>query len=138
MSESRRNTMRFPLELPALLRWQVGRLVQTVRTNTKNISRSGLYLLMEKNHQPSSKIEFEVELPTTSAGGGSTLLRGKGRLIRREDLGNQKSGIVARIDRCELVTTIPPAVTGDSGKARASVSLSRNPKSAADRPAASR
>src|SRR3990172_11063542 len=110
--------MRFPLELPALLRWQVGRLVQTVRTHTKNISRSGLYLLMERNQQPSSKIEFEVELPAPKTGGPGARIRGRGRLIRREDLGAKKSGFAAVIDRYELITTTPLGAPENFGKAK--------------------
>jgi len=68
MTEPRRRSTRFPLEFPALLRWQVGRLVHTVRTNTKNISRSGLYIFLKRDQQPSSRIEFEVELPPTTTG----------------------------------------------------------------------
>ena len=105
MKECRRRSIRFPLEFPALLRWQVGRLGQTVRTHTKNISRSGLYLMMQRDYQPSSRVEFEVELPPTPTGEAGALLRGKGRLIRREDLGNQVSGFAAVIDRYEFITT---------------------------------
>ena len=108
MKECRRRSTRFPLEFPALLRWQVGRLVHTVRTNTKNISRSGLYILMKKDQQPASRVEFEVELPPSSTGGNGALLRGKGHLIRREDLSNQVSGVAAAIERYEFITTTVP------------------------------
>jgi hypothetical protein len=114
MKESRRST-RFPLEFPALLRWQVGRLVHTVKTSTKNISRSGLYILMGGDQQPGSRVEFEVELPPTSPGESGAVLRGKGHLIRREDLGNQISGVAAAIERYEMITT-SPAVPGNLHK----------------------
>jgi hypothetical protein len=104
MKESRCST-RFPLEFPTLLRWQVGRLVHTVKASTKNISRSGLYIFMKRDQQPGSRVEFEVELPPTAAGGPGALLRGKGHLIRREDLGNQISGVAAAIERYEFITT---------------------------------
>lgn len=105
MKECRRHSIRFPLEFPARLRWQVGRLPRTVRTQTKNISRSGLYLLIQRDQQPSSRIEFEVDLPPSPTGEAGALLRGRGRLIRREDLGNQVSGFAAVIDRYEFITT---------------------------------
>lgn len=109
MKECRRRSTRFPLEFPALLRWQAGRLVHTIRTSTKNISRSGLYILMKKDQQPASRIEFEVELPPSSSGEPGALLRGKGYLIRREDLGNQVTGVAANIERYEFITTTVPA-----------------------------
>ncbi|MGH9783840.1 MAG: hypothetical protein ACRD88_06600, partial [Terriglobia bacterium] len=80
-----------------------------VRTNTKNISKAGLYILLKPDQQPSARIEFEVELPPTSTGEPGAILRGKGRLIRREDLGNQVSGFAAAIDRYEFISTaVPP------------------------------
>ena len=105
IKECRRRSTRFPLEFPALLRWQVGRLVHTVKTSTKNISRSGLYILMKQGHQPSARVEFEVELPPSSSGESGALLRGKGHLIRREDLGDQVTGVAAAIERYEFLTT---------------------------------
>ena len=109
MTECRRRSTRFPLEFPALLRWQVGRLIHTVRTNTKNISKAGLYILLKPDQKPSARIEFEVELPPTSTGEPGAVLRGKGRLIRREELGNQISGFAAAIDRYEFISTsVPP------------------------------
>jgi len=105
MTEPRRRSTRFPLEFPALLRWQVGRLVHTVRTNTKNISRSGLYIFLKRDQQPSSRIEFEVELPPTTTGEPGAILRGKGHLLRREELANQVSGYAAVIDRYEFLST---------------------------------
>lgn len=108
MTECRRRSTRFPLEFPALLRWQVGRLAHTVRTSTKNISRSGLYILVKRDQQPAARIEFEVELPPASTGEPGAILRGKGRLLRREDLGNQVSGFAAAIDRYEFVSTAAP------------------------------
>ena len=114
MTECRRRSTRFPLEFPALLRWQVGRLVHTIRTSTKNISRYGLYILLKRDQQPAPRIEFEVELPPTSTGEPGAILRGKGRLLRREDLGNQVSGFAAAIDRYEFITTgQPPAANPD-------------------------
>jgi len=105
MKECRRRSTRFPLEFPALLRWQAGRLVHTVKTSTKNISRSGLYILMRPDQQPSSRVEFEVELPPTSAGEPGAVLKGRGHLIRREDLGDQITGVAAAIERYEFITT---------------------------------
>ena len=122
MKECRRRSTRFPLEFPALLRWQAGRLVHTVRTSTKNISRSGLYILMKKDQEPASRVEFEVELPPTSTGEPGALLRGKGHLIRREDLGNQVSGVAAAIERYEFITTsVPAGNLQKAGKSEADV-----------------
>jgi hypothetical protein len=68
---------------------------------------------MRKDQQPSSRVEFEVKLPPTSTGEPGALLRGKGHLIRREDLGNQVSGVAAAIERYEFITT---SVSGNPQK----------------------
>ena len=127
MSDSRRRSTRFPLEFPALVRWQVGQLVETVKTQTKNISRSGLYLLMEKDQSPSSKIEFEVELPPPPTGGSGALLRGRGHLVRREEIGETQTGVVAVIDRYEFITTTPPGATEEPEKPSPAAPPGRNP-----------
>ena len=126
MTECRRRSTRFPLEFPARLRWQAGHLIHTERTYTKNISRSGLYLLMQRDHQPDSRIEFEVELPASQTGEPSALLRGKGRLIRREDLGNQVSGFAAVIERYEFIATNLPAASETPGEAKPPEPAARN------------
>ena len=133
MKECRRRSTRFPLEFPALLRWQVGRLVHTVKTNTKNISRSGLYIHMRPDQQPGSRVEFEVELPPTSSGEPGALLRGKGHLIRREELGNQVTGVAAAIERYEFITTSVTAAGNlhRTAKPAASVGRRRLPKKCA-------
>lgn len=127
MTEYRRRSIRFPLEFPALLRWQAGRLVHTVRTNTKNISRSGIYILLKRDQQPSPRIEFEVELPPTSTGEPGAVLRGKGRLLRREDLGNQVSGFAAAIDRYEFISTGLPSAANLDQQAEPVNPAARNP-----------
>ena len=126
MTECRRRSARFPLEFPALLRWQVGRLMHTVRTRTKNISRSGLYLQLQDAHQPNSRIEFEVELPPSPTAETGALLRGKGRLVRREDLGNQVSGFAAVIERYEFIATNLPAASETPGEAKPPEPAARN------------
>ena len=106
MKESRRSDGRFPLQCPALIRWHVGRTVRTIRTNIKNISRSGLYILLSKGQQPPSSVEFEVELPPPISGVPGALLWGKGHLIRKEALGDQISGFAVAIDRYQIRTTL--------------------------------
>ena len=102
---SRRTALRFPLELPALLRWEEGDRICTLQTQTKNLSSSGMYLLVGPQHQPASSIEFEVQLPAEMAGGA--VLRGKGRLVRREQLTNERVGLAAVIDQYEFSSNSP-------------------------------
>lgn len=102
MKNNRRRSTRFSLELPALVHWEEGSDTRSVQTRTKDISSSGMYLLLEKQYRPNSCIQFEVQLPNSLGADSGTVLFGKGRLIRQEPLGNQQIGLAAVIERCEI------------------------------------
>ena len=82
--------------------------------------------MVQRDHKPSSRVEFEVELPPSPTGEGGALLRGKGRLIRREDLGNQVSGFAAVIDRYEFITTTLPGALEVPEQAKSAEPSGRN------------
>ena len=102
MMNNRRRSTRFPLALPAFVRWGKGRDTRTIETQTKDISSTGMYLLLEKQHTPNSSIQFEVRLPDSLGVGNDVVLVGKGRLIRQEPLSNRQIGFGASIERCEI------------------------------------
>ena len=102
MKNNRRRSTRFPLELPAFVHWEEGSDTRTIETRTKDISSSGMYLLLEKQYRPNSCIQFEVQLPNSLGAGNGTVLFGRGRLIRQEPFGNQQIGFAAVIERCEI------------------------------------
>ncbi|MBI3895692.1 MAG: PilZ domain-containing protein [Acidobacteria bacterium] len=102
MKNNRRRSTRFPLELPTIVQWEENNDTRSVQTQTKDISSSGLYLLLEKQCRPSSRIEFEVQLPDSFGAGSGAVLFGRGRLIRQEHHGDQRIGIGAVIERCEI------------------------------------
>ena len=106
---SKRSSLRFSLEFPTLLRWKKGNRTHTLHTETKNMSSSGLYLLAGPRDRPSDRIEFEVRLPAEVAGGTGVVLSGKGRLVRREELGNKRVGFAAIIDRYKFSPAAPLA-----------------------------
>ncbi|MBI4460190.1 MAG: PilZ domain-containing protein [Acidobacteria bacterium] len=111
MKNNRRRSTRFPLELPASVHWEEGTDTRTVQTRTKDISSSGLYLMLEKEHRPNSRIQFEVRLPDSFGAGSGAVLCGKGRLIRQESLSGRQIGFAAVIERCEIRPAQPrPAV----------------------------
>ena len=107
--DSRRSSLRFPLELPTKLRWKDGEQVHTLHTHTTNMSSSGLYLLAGTQDPPGSIIEFEVKLPAEMTERAGVVLRGKGRLVRRENLAGERVGIAAVIERYQFSLEEPPA-----------------------------
>ena len=102
MNNNRRRATRFPLKLPAVVQWEEDNDTRTVQTQTTNISSTGLYLMLEKQHRPSSRIEFEVRLPNSPNVGDGAVLFGRGRLIRQEQHNDHRIGIAAVIERCNI------------------------------------
>ena len=99
---SRRSSLRFPLELSTQVRWVEDKQTRTLHTHTKNMSSSGLYLLAETQNQPGTRIEFEVLLPAEIIEGAGVVLRGKGHLVRCDDLEDQRVGLAAVIDQYQI------------------------------------
>ncbi len=101
-TNSRRSSTRFPLELPTRVRWVEDKQTRTLHTQTKNMSSSGLYLLAESQNQPGARIEFEVQLPAGIVKGARVVLRGKGHLVRRDELEGNRVGLAAVIDQYQF------------------------------------
>lgn len=106
---SRRSSLRFPLELPTRIRWVEDNQTRTLDTQTKNMSSSGLYLLVGPQDQPDARIEFEVQLPSTIVKGAGIVLRGKGHLVRRDELEGNRVGLAAVIDQYQFFSEDSPA-----------------------------
>ncbi|MBI1954909.1 MAG: PilZ domain-containing protein [Acidobacteria bacterium] len=118
MKNNRRRSTRFSLALPALVHWEEGSDTRTVETQTKDISSTGMYLMLEKQYRPDSCIQFEVQLPNSLGAGSGTVLFGRGRLIRQEPFGKQQMGFAAIIERCEI-RQVAQMLTGVSHRPRA-------------------
>ncbi len=99
---SRRSSLRFPLELPTQVRWVENNQTRTLHTQTKNMSSSGLYLLADTQNQPGARIEFEVKLPAAIVKEAGVVLRGKGHLVRRDELEDNRVGLAAVIDQYQV------------------------------------
>ena len=109
---SRRSSLRFPLELPARVRWMEDNQNRTLDMQTKNMSSSGLYLLADTQNQPGTRIEFEVKLPAAIVKGAGVVLRGKGHLVRRDELEGNRVGLAAVIDQYQIFSE--DSTAGDS------------------------
>ncbi len=99
---NRRSSLRFPLELLARVRWVEDNQTRTLDTQTNNISSSGLYLLAGSQNQPGTRIEFEVKLPAAIVKEAGVVLRGKGHLVRRDELEDNRVGLAAVIDQYQV------------------------------------
>jgi hypothetical protein len=103
---SKRNSVRFQIEAQAEL-WRSGRhRSSALRTRTRNISKRGLYLYGDFDEPMGSEFVFEVRLPaavgspTGSLGG---VLKGQGKLVRREIKNRRRIGFAAEIFKFRFV-----------------------------------
>ena len=71
---------------------------------TRDVSFRGLYFLSDAEFVPGSPIEFILTLPREITRAGDVNIRCFAQVVRTESLSGQ-SGIAARIDRYEFLTT---------------------------------
>ena len=96
--DSQRAATRFVLEAPAVLWPDPANPLRSLRTRTKNISRTGFWLHGELDHKVGSSIRFELRLPSPIGGETGCLLRGSGTVVRHEVSGDKHLGFAAQID----------------------------------------
>ena len=87
---------RYCLEAPALFWGTESDRTRCIQTRTKNISRTGLYLYGEFDAPLGASFNFEVRLPAPVGGTGG-VLRGEGKLVRKEALGEERIGFAVAI-----------------------------------------
>jgi len=100
--DSGRRTPRFAIQRTTLLWPEDGRGNPTIRTRTKNISTTGLWIYGDFNQQVGSRLRFEVELQHPIGGKSGCLLRGHARIVRYEQLAGNRVGFGAEIVRYEM------------------------------------
>jgi len=93
----RRRSLRFRLEIPATLWSPQETRGHGLQTRTKNISKQGLCFHGESASPLGEPINFELQFPAGS------VLRGQGRLVRFEDLGDQRIGFASTMDWYEFL-----------------------------------
>lgn len=98
---NQRSSPRFPLETTALLWLEENNSQRTIRTRTKDISRTGLYLYGDFKVNPAFK--FAVQLPPPIGGKDGGLMRGDGRFVRYDFLDHRRIGFAATIEQFQMV-----------------------------------
>ena len=79
--------------------------VNGVEGLTKNISATGVFFEIPKDHQVGDSIKFEIQLTTPS---GDLRLNCDGQIVRVEDLDGGQSGVAVKILSQELAWDHPP------------------------------
>jgi hypothetical protein len=112
VTHQQRSKPRFRVEVPALY-WAAGDdCLRALRTRTKDISRTGLYFYGEFDKPLGSTFEFEVQLPAPFGKGAGGLLRGQGKLVRCDALGDERIGFAATIYQYEFRPAAKPKKDG--------------------------
>jgi hypothetical protein len=98
----RRNTQRFHLKLPLVVRWS-GEDSGKAATATKDVSSRGVYFFLSKDVVSGSPVEILMTLPNELTLAGPVQVRCLGRVHRSEKLENGQLGVVVTIDRYEFL-----------------------------------
>ena len=106
--DPRRQATRFELEAPAVLWPDAANPLRSLRTRTKNVSRTGFWLHGELSNKIGAPIRFELRLPSPIGGETGCLLRGTGTLVRHDVLEDKRVGFAARIDRYTILPLPKP------------------------------
>jgi hypothetical protein len=94
MSErENRDSHRFHLELPVRVRWKdlSGKSRETTGM-TRNVSRSGAFIVCDTPMREGCAVDFEVELPLPLAGSIKSRTLARGRVVRNSSRGERVEG----------------------------------------------
>jgi len=98
VSTEARTGKRFPLELPIK--------IQGVEqgSTTGNMSAAGVYIRGNPALDVGSSVEFEIALPPELTGGNEhVVVQCKGRVVRKDAVGEEPQGVACVIDSYDFV-----------------------------------
>jgi hypothetical protein len=97
-----RTGKRFPLELP--IRIHRSDSVGEHEGVTGNLSAAGVYIKADESFEIGSPVEFEITLPAEATGGQEdVVIQCRGRVVRADESGGNRSGVACVIDSYEFV-----------------------------------
>ncbi len=102
----RRNTRRYDLSLPIVIRGATEGSGAAQEGQTRDISTRGLYFVLDRNLKADSELQLTLRLPTEMTHGSEVLVRALGKVVRvepRTEDGNMRMGVAAVIQRYDIV-----------------------------------
>lgn len=108
----RRNARRYDLSLPVIIRVPSPGEVHTQQGKTRDISKRGVYFVLDQDLGAGSELDITLTLPAEITRAGEVLVRALGKVVRVEpqpDDGHKRMGVAAIIERYDIVR-------GESGK----------------------
>jgi hypothetical protein len=98
-----RRAKRFPLRLPATVRWMTRSGEAEAETESQDVSSRGIYFFLPKGIENGAPVEILINLPHEIALQGRPRVLCKGRVQRTESLKGDRVGVAARIESYEFV-----------------------------------
>src|SRR5256885_17182894 len=105
MSE-RRNARRYDLSLPVIVRIPTERPNENQNGKTRDISRRGLYFVIDQDLEAGSELDITLTLPAEITHSTEVFVRALGKVVRAERRGEQgelRMGVAAVIDRNGII-----------------------------------
>ncbi len=102
----RRNTRRYDLSLPVIIRVAAERAAAPLEGKTRDISTRGLYFVFDRDLAAGSELDLMLRLPAEITNGSEVLVRAVGKVLRTEprvEDGNTRMGVAAVIERYDIV-----------------------------------
>lgn len=102
----RRAAHRYELSLPVVVRTPIQEKVEPHSGQTRDISSSGVYFLIDHELAPGSELDFMLTLPTEITRGTEVFIRAQGKVVRvdrKEEEGQQRIGVAAVIQKYDII-----------------------------------
>ena len=109
----RRNTRRYDLSLPVIIRVPAERVSNRQEGKTRDVSTRGLYFVIERELQSGSELDITMTLPAEITQGSEVFVRALGKVVRverRMEDGNARLGVAAVIERYDIIRGAAPGV----------------------------
>ncbi len=102
MMEEKRRARRFDLHLPVTL-LAVGEKKARETVRTRDISSSGMFLELDANAVPGTRVELMVDLPQEITQAGTVRLSCTGRVVRVDKATQTRTGLAVKIERYQFM-----------------------------------
>jgi len=99
----RRSANRFEMQLPLIVRWTSGSVVNEAITESKDVGTHGIYFFLPKDIEKGSVIEIVMTLPDELTLADQLKVRCRGRVQRTESQPEEKVGVAVAIERYEFL-----------------------------------
>jgi hypothetical protein len=102
----RRTTRRYDLSLPVIIRVPAERAVDSQEGKTRDISKRGLYFVIQQDLTTGSELDITLTLPAEITHGTEVFVRALGKVVRVErrlEDGSVHMGVAAVIERYDII-----------------------------------